>query len=318
MLEVGDEVFAVDVETGEREVTRITAIRSAQRECLALRTSDERRLVVTPDHPVYSPERGSYEHAGRWITDGLTRLASLTDVGLESVEVDTAEAYVGVRRVFDLTVESEHHNFIAEGFVVHNKSPADGGDGFEEDTGGDEVTVQCEQRCFVTTECLNLYGSLAECHQECMSWYDELAPFGEDCIAAQDADSLCVSTLSCEEAGLYLNPTTPNYPCVGAYDDYVRECYFGGGYTSECRSYCDVALVCSDPPLVDDPDCMRECGSPIRDAEQAADFDCVDALEAQFTCVGALSCDEFREWDEGVDPYPCVTETEAANAACAG
>jgi hypothetical protein len=308
-IKVGDRVFSVDVDSGERVVTTVTAVRSAERECVALQF-DDARLTLTPDHPVYSPELRKYVPAGRWVTGSARTLARFAGSELREVAVGSVASYAGVHRVFDLTVASEHHNFIAGGVVVHNKSPAYDGE-FE-----DEVTVECEERCAVTQPCTDLYATHGECEATCMSWYDDLAPFGESCVAAQDADSRCIADLSCAEVNEYLSPTDTNYPCQSSFSIYVEECYFDGSFTPPCTAFCDTTLSCADPAQVDWPFCMFQCGAPIRDAGLAGNTTCEDALNEQRACVGALSCAGYQAWADGDGDYPCQAETNLVNATC--
>lgn len=125
-LQVGDPIFAVDLERGALVSTEVVSLRLARRECLALVADDGRELVVTPDHPVHVPEVGGFVAAGRV---ALRQAASLTLVDGEPAEarvrrhaVGEHRLYAGVHDVIDVGVASEHHNFIAGGFVVHNKS----------------------------------------------------------------------------------------------------------------------------------------------------------------------------------------------------
>lgn len=117
---VGEVVWSVEVETGARVARRVVARRAARRECVRLRHAAG-ELVCTPDHPLYSPESGSYEPASRWVEGARRTLSLMTDEEITTVEVEAVEAYAGVREVVDLTVEGAPHNFVAGGVVVHNK-----------------------------------------------------------------------------------------------------------------------------------------------------------------------------------------------------
>lgn len=120
-LEVGDEVYACKEDSGELVVTTVTAIRSGTREVGLLRFgSDELRL--TSDHPVYCPEEDLYAPAGDWFLGKRSALLRVSERGRKIVAPERVDAYVGVSEVFDITVESELHNFVADGFLVHNKS----------------------------------------------------------------------------------------------------------------------------------------------------------------------------------------------------
>lgn len=122
-LEVGDEVYSVDPETGELVAGEITAVQTTQRECVAVACGEGDVLTCTSDHPVYDPEREAYANAGDWVRGDRSKLLAVTDEGVESRGVTESDAFVGVRRVFDLTVDTAHHNFVANGYLVHNKSP---------------------------------------------------------------------------------------------------------------------------------------------------------------------------------------------------
>ncbi|WP_434427385.1 hypothetical protein [Nannocystis pusilla] len=125
-LQVGDPIFAVDLERGTLVATEVVSLRHARRECLALVADDGRELLVTPDHPVHVPDVGGYVEAGRV---ALRQAASLTLTDGALPEGRTRRHGVGEHRLdagvhdsFDVGVASEHHNFVAGGFVVHNKS----------------------------------------------------------------------------------------------------------------------------------------------------------------------------------------------------
>jgi hypothetical protein len=121
-LDVGDAVLAFDEVTGEQFVTKVTAVTSAMREVGSVSLGGI-ELRMTPDHPVYCPRQRVYAPAGDWFLGHRTTLAILGDDGFEEVEVDEARTFVGVAQVFDITVEHERHNFVADGVLVHNKSP---------------------------------------------------------------------------------------------------------------------------------------------------------------------------------------------------
>lgn len=122
-LRPGDVVFAVDVSTGARIEATIAAVRSGRRECLVL-ACEGQALRVTPDHPIYSPELGGFVEAGRLALGQVTTVLRVdaADERARVAAVGACEAYAGVFDVYDLTLAGDHPTFIAEGFVVHNKS----------------------------------------------------------------------------------------------------------------------------------------------------------------------------------------------------
>lgn len=125
-LRVGDRVYAFDVSTHGLVETAITAIRSAKRECVAAGLGGGDSLRCTPNHPLYDPEEGVYAPASEWIEGRRGRLLRVTSEGSpEEIGVEDKVVYAGVFEVFDLSVESEHHNYVAGGVLVHNKTSPD-------------------------------------------------------------------------------------------------------------------------------------------------------------------------------------------------
>lgn len=121
-LAVGDIIYSVNEATGEYIETKILHITSAFRECIAFCLPDGRRLLLTEDHIVYSPQRKSYLEAANWETDSeITEVAVLSGSGKMVPTPLRVETGVGHFQVFDLTVDSEEHNFIANDILVHNK-----------------------------------------------------------------------------------------------------------------------------------------------------------------------------------------------------
>ena len=117
-LAVGDEVIVVDPDTLELHVSALTARRSAKRECGRLHFNSG-SLTVTSAHPLYDPRARLWAPAGDWLLG--VRGEFLGEHG--PVRVTRAERFVGVEEVFDLTVAHALHTFVADGVVVHNKTP---------------------------------------------------------------------------------------------------------------------------------------------------------------------------------------------------
>ena len=127
-LRLGDAVYSVNPETGERIVSRVVAIRSARRPALSLRTRSGRTVVATAEHPFYSPDTRGYEKLIRWQDgelDAQLRVAIHEDEQLVPDAVVSLMALPGTHTVYDITVSSRFHNFVAAGILVHNKSPVD-------------------------------------------------------------------------------------------------------------------------------------------------------------------------------------------------
>ena len=121
-LRVGDQVWSVDPTTHERFAATVTRIVAAQRECMALQFAGG-ELVCTPSHPLLDPSDGTYAPAGEWVVGPQrTQLLVAGDGAVAVQAVEGTKVDVGVRRVFDISVDHPLHNFVAGSVVVHNKS----------------------------------------------------------------------------------------------------------------------------------------------------------------------------------------------------
>lgn len=133
-LDPGDVVFSVDLETGELVKATLAEIRCSERACLELSIGAGEPLVCTTEPPVFDPRAGEYVGAGRWVRGERDAVLAAAGDSVEIREVTQTEAFVGVRKVYDLTVDSEHANFVANGIVVYHKKT---GDGFDVNAGVD-------------------------------------------------------------------------------------------------------------------------------------------------------------------------------------
>ncbi len=155
-LQVGDEVTCVDPASGAQHVARISQVRTSRRECVALEAAGA-RLVCTSDHPVYDPATGTYADAGDWVLARRRQVLCVASEGAKAVvEVQDRSFDAGVHQVFDLTVDHPLHNFVADGVLVHNKTPPCGP--------ADPTTycanrVECPTRSVLVTVCTSQWGS---------------------------------------------------------------------------------------------------------------------------------------------------------------
>ncbi|MDP3236137.1 MAG: Hint domain-containing protein [Myxococcales bacterium] len=123
-LQVGDEVTCIEPVTGQRVSTTLSAMRTAQRECVTLSTT-RGVLKCTTDHPLYDPDTATWADAGDWVLGKRSTLLwvpEADDAPLERVVVEAGNT-VSLEQVFDLTVDHALHDFVANGLLVHNKSP---------------------------------------------------------------------------------------------------------------------------------------------------------------------------------------------------
>lgn len=118
-LSVGDLVWSVDPITGLRVGATILSIQEAWAPCLELRAGDA-SLLATASHPVFDVKSGRYIPLGNWQRYPEAEVLQVVDGSRSRA---TLSRRTGMMRVFDLTVDSPHRNFVANGFLVHNKTP---------------------------------------------------------------------------------------------------------------------------------------------------------------------------------------------------
>ena len=78
-LKVGDLIYSVDEETGEKHSSAIIKIQSATREVGRLHFKGT-SLTLTSDHPVYDPTERRYAPAGDWLLGHRARLMLVGDI----------------------------------------------------------------------------------------------------------------------------------------------------------------------------------------------------------------------------------------------
>jgi len=121
-ISAGDIIYAVDPESGMKYAAPVqTMWRAEQEEYLHLRTSDNAEVFVTAHHPFYDEETGDFKEIGAYEPgDSLTRL----DESGKTYPYITGMTWIHESvEVFHPTVDNPFHTFLAEGFIVHNKTP---------------------------------------------------------------------------------------------------------------------------------------------------------------------------------------------------
>jgi hypothetical protein len=121
-LEVGDEVESWDEERGVVVVGRVSELYSAEvTSVVALAAGALRLAGVSPEHPFYVDGSGWSEVGA--LSSG-TRVLGMEDGVVRALEVFEHQVIsCEPTEVFNLHVE-EYETYFAEGFLVHNKTPA--------------------------------------------------------------------------------------------------------------------------------------------------------------------------------------------------
>ncbi|MDE6702006.1 MAG: hypothetical protein K2K10_13505 [Acetatifactor sp.] len=117
-IEVGDEVWSCDVETGETGCKRVTRLSVSEFSDIAHVTIDGETIDATTTHPFYVEEYG-FKPAGQLLAGEKVRLL---DGGTGEVEAVTVEHLDEPVKVYNFEVEDWHTYYVAElGVLVHNK-----------------------------------------------------------------------------------------------------------------------------------------------------------------------------------------------------
>lgn len=121
-LGVGEPVFAVDPRTGELLSSTVAGKRRSTGERLLTATlSDGRKLRATREHPFWDPDAGEYRPLGSWRAGQRMLGRRRTDAAFSAATVDSLVEEPGEHEVFNVSIDHPNHNYVADGFVVHNK-----------------------------------------------------------------------------------------------------------------------------------------------------------------------------------------------------
>ena len=107
--------YSVNENTGKVESKQVTHwFYTGEKEIYEITTQSRKRIRVSADHPVLTPE--GYKKAGELVVDEL-----VATVEKDSVEWSQINSIIvrDIEPVYDITVE-DNHNFLANGVVVHN------------------------------------------------------------------------------------------------------------------------------------------------------------------------------------------------------
>ncbi len=122
-LQIGDEIYSYDMYNQKYISSKVLLIKKYYRDCYQLRTADGIQLTATLTHPIYSPQTGKYELVEKWFNKELNSFAIMKQNNNFINTATQSVKPIGKKVVYDITVESPHANFIANSFLVHNKTP---------------------------------------------------------------------------------------------------------------------------------------------------------------------------------------------------
>ena len=175
---------------------------------------------------------------------------------------------------------------------------------------GVDPPADCTFACDVRSECLG--ESETDCLLSCTSAHAEHTSNSEACVAAYETLLGCVASLSCEEVAQF-QTATGDYPCAAEEVGVDGACAADTPPPMGCEPLCEATGTCTGQ---DDPTaCLTLCGEALTNAESVS-ASCLQAQEAVFACVAALSCDDYDAWASGAEDSPCQAEDDALALAC--
>lgn len=134
-LQTGQLVYSVDPATYELIPRRVAATHHhTARPLLKVELTDGRTLWTTDEHPFYDAATRSYKPAGKLVAGDL--VVGLTP-GARAAQLSVAKAAPAgeLADVYNITMEGEYANYVADGVLVHNKGTGGTGTTPREPTG---------------------------------------------------------------------------------------------------------------------------------------------------------------------------------------
>ena len=122
-LQIGDIVISPDPLTNTTYFGRVTAIRTDFRQCLTFSLEGGGELLVTQEHPLWDPVAQKFKPAGTFRSSSSVTVSDGQLGDMRQLSIVAISGQHVMKRVYDLTISSPAHTFIANGVVVHNKTP---------------------------------------------------------------------------------------------------------------------------------------------------------------------------------------------------
>ena len=121
-LGVGASVISVDPISGASSIAVVQSIESVSvGEYLVVRTVSGGRVNVTPHHPFWSPDISSFQQIGDLsLGDNIARW---NGGKMHRDAIVSIERKSGSGKVYHLRIDRAPHTFLADNYVVHNKTP---------------------------------------------------------------------------------------------------------------------------------------------------------------------------------------------------
>ena len=122
-LQVGDIVLSPDPFTNQMHKGSVISILTSVRECLVVSLENGSILRVTPEHPLWDPLGLRFKPAGEFVASNILSYSNVQSRGISLARIVSIADQGVMSRVYDLTIDSKPHTFIANGVLVHNKLP---------------------------------------------------------------------------------------------------------------------------------------------------------------------------------------------------
>jgi len=232
-LNVGSEVWSIDPATLQKVRGRVVRHHSSWGLCRRLHWPGG-ALRATGEHPLYDPEIGDYREAREW--QAGDRHALLAADG--HVLTVTSDDWLGTPcAVYDLTIDSPHHNFVAGGVVVHNKQP-------DPECGVYGLSCPPGEFCDVLScySCDLNSCSRPECGGGCT--IGDSCTIGRICVVhvATECGTCRIPLSSCTDQCQTDNDCLATEVCVNEWDG----CFRCAPIRSDCATVCPDGTACAE------------------------------------------------------------------------
>ncbi|MCX5788451.1 MAG: Hint domain-containing protein [Elusimicrobia bacterium] len=122
-LRPGDPVFAVEPVSGRLLATVVAAnSRRGGQTLIQAFVSDGGSVQATAEHPFWDPDAREFRPLGQWKPGQRMLRRASPGAPLAPVTLLRIEPVAGEHEVFNLSVEDARRDFVADGFLVHNKA----------------------------------------------------------------------------------------------------------------------------------------------------------------------------------------------------
>jgi hypothetical protein len=177
---------------------------------------------------------------------------------------------------------------------------------------GDTPQEICAASCATQAACLGVAEST--CVTNCLATPQV---FQGECETLQFAEFDCISGLSCDELGAYVDDKLAHATCGANYAEFATKCLRSGTMPPQaCVTFCTKTADC-DADARGVNGCAQTCNEVLTGYEVVGGDACARAFENAYACFGGLECSDIDLiLDQGVTPAACAQHDQLVTNAC--